>query len=142
MRILVPVDGSESADRAAAHAVSLAEGRSDAEIILLNVQNQETLDTSDVSSITSVGTDTRRAGEQSENAFRQAVRLCRAAQVKFTTRSALGRVAETIDTIAREVGADQIVMGSRGLGYVRSVVLGSVSSRVVQLAPMPVTLVK
>ena len=38
MRILVPVDGSDSANRAAAHAVALVRGRADAEIILLNVQ--------------------------------------------------------------------------------------------------------
>ena len=44
MRILVPVDGSDSANRAAAHAVALVRGRADAEIILLNVQNQRTLD--------------------------------------------------------------------------------------------------
>jgi nucleotide-binding universal stress UspA family protein len=55
MRILVPVDGSASANRAAAHAVSLADGRADAEITLLNVQNQRTLDTSDISSVMSVG---------------------------------------------------------------------------------------
>ena len=42
MRILVPVVGSDSANRAAAHAVALVKGRADAEIILLNVQNQRT----------------------------------------------------------------------------------------------------
>ena len=40
MRILVPVDGSDSANRAAAHAVALVKGRADAEIILLNVQRR------------------------------------------------------------------------------------------------------
>ena len=55
MRLLVPIDGSPSANRAAAHAVSLANGRADAEIILLNVQNQQTHDTPDISSVVSVG---------------------------------------------------------------------------------------
>ena len=55
MRILVPVDGSASAGRAAACATALAEGRPNAEITLLNVQNQQTLDVSDISGVTSVG---------------------------------------------------------------------------------------
>jgi nucleotide-binding universal stress UspA family protein len=142
MRILVPVDGSATAKRAAAHAVALAVGRADAQITLLNVQNQQTLDASDISSITSVGADAELAVDQSTKALREAIELCRDAQVKFETRAAFGPIAETINTIAREVQADQIVMGTRGLGPLRGAVLGSVSSKVVQLARVPVTLVK
>jgi nucleotide-binding universal stress UspA family protein len=142
MRILVPVDGSASANRAVAHAVSLAEGRANAGITLLNVQNQQTLDTSDISTITSVGADTERAAELSATALRQAIELCRNAQVKFDTRSAFGPIAETIDATARQVAADQIVMGTRGFGPLRRAVLGSVSAKVVRLARIPVTLVK
>ena len=58
MRILVPVDGSGSANRAMTYAVSLVDGPPDGEITLLNVPNQGTLDTSDISSVVSVGADT------------------------------------------------------------------------------------
>ena len=61
MRILVAVDGSDSANRAAAHAVALLKGRPDAEIILLNVQNQQRLDISDISRVTSVEANTKYA---------------------------------------------------------------------------------
>ena len=142
MRVLVPVDGSESANRAVAHAVLLAEGRVSGESTLLYVQNQQTLDTAEISGITSVGADTERAVDQSEKVLRQAIELCRNAHVKFNTRSAFGPIAEAIDTTAREIAADQIVMGTRGLGPLRGAVLGSVSSRVVRLARIPVTLVK
>ena len=142
MRILVPVDGSASANRAAAHAVSLADGRADAEITLLNVQNQRTLDTSDISSVVSVGSDMKLAVDQSEKALRHAIRLCRDAQVKFYTRSAFGPIAEIINKIARELNADQIVMGTRGFSPLRGAVLGSVSTKVVHLSRVPVTLVK
>jgi nucleotide-binding universal stress UspA family protein len=142
MRVLVPVDGSASANRAVAHAISLAEGRSGAVITLLHVQNQQTLDTSEVSGITSVGADSERAAEQSEKVLRQAIELCRNAQVKFDTRSAFGPIAETIETTAREVAADQIIMGTRGFGPLRRAFLGSVSAKVVHLARIPVTLVK
>ena len=104
MRILVPVDGSASAGRAAAYAIALAEGRPDAEIILLNVQNQQTLDISDISRVTSVGANAEYAADQSKKALRQAIELCRNAQVKFDTRSTFGPIAETINKIAREIG--------------------------------------
>jgi nucleotide-binding universal stress UspA family protein len=142
MRILVPVDGSGSADRAAAHALLLADGRADVEITLVNVQNESMLDTSDISSIMSVGADTELAVNQSKKALRRAIQLCRRAQIKFDTCSAFGPAAETINKIAREVKADQIVMGTRGFGPLRGAVLGSVSAKVVQLARVPVTLVK
>jgi len=95
MRILVPIDGSGSANRATVYAVSLVDGRPDAEITLLNVQNQGTLDTSDISSVASVGADTALAADRS--ALRHAIRLCSDAQTKFEIRSAFGPIVETID---------------------------------------------
>jgi nucleotide-binding universal stress UspA family protein len=142
MRILVPVDGSPSANRATAHALLLAGGRADAEIILVNVQNQATLDISDVSSVMSVAADTQLAATHAKKALGEAVRLCRNARVKFHTRSAFGPVAEAVIRIAREVKADQIVMGSRGFGPLRGLALGSVSAKVLHRAQIPVTLVK
>ena len=50
--------------------------------------------------------------------------------------------AETIDRVAREVGAHQIVMGTRGLGSLGNLFLGSVATKVVRLAQVPVALVK
>ena len=63
--------------------------------------------------------------------------------VTCQTRMEFGEaVAETIDRVARETGADQIVMGARGLGRFRGLMLGSVTTQVVHLANVPVTLVK
>ena len=142
MRVLVPVDGSASANRAAAHAVALVRERADAEIILLNVQNRRMLDIPDISRRTSVGTNAGRAVDQSKRAFGEAIELCRAAEVKFRTRSAFGLASEIINKIAGEVAADQIVMGTRGFSPLESVALGSVSTEVLQRASVPVTLVK
>jgi nucleotide-binding universal stress UspA family protein len=54
----------------------------------------------------------------------------------------IGPAAEIIARVAREQGCDGIVMGSRGLGAVSSVLLGSVSSRVLEITDLPVTLLK
>jgi nucleotide-binding universal stress UspA family protein len=141
LRIVVPVDGSAPANRAVAHALSLVAGRPDGEIIV-NVQNAQTLDISDISAVMTVEPDRRVAVRQSRSALRRAVALCRKAQGKFVTRAEIGSPAETIDRIAREVRANQIIMGTRGLGSLGNLLLGSVAARVVKLSQVPVTLVK
>jgi nucleotide-binding universal stress UspA family protein len=142
MRILVPVDGSAPANRAVAYATKLAAGRDDALITLVNVQGLETLEVSDVSAVMSRKADRQLAARRSKTALRKAVRICRDAQVKFETRVELGLIAETIDRLARQLGVDQIVIGSRGLGAIGRLVLGSVATKVARLARVPVTLVK
>lgn len=142
MRILVPVDGSGPSLRALEHALSFVEGRKDAEIILLNVQSRDTLDVSDFTAVISAEADRDLATRRSETALKRAIGLCRKAEVHFETRTELGAIAETIDRIARETEVDQIVMGTRGLGNLGRLFLGSIASAVTRLANVPVTLVK
>jgi nucleotide-binding universal stress UspA family protein len=49
-----------------------------------------------------------------------------------------GRAAEKITALAELLGVGLIVLGSRGLGMVKRLLLGSVSEGVVRLAPCPV----
>ena len=51
-------------------------------------------------------------------------------------------IAETICDFAKEYNYDQIIMGTRGLGNIKGIVLGSVSHKVIQIAPCPVTFIK
>jgi nucleotide-binding universal stress UspA family protein len=53
-----------------------------------------------------------------------------------------GRPAETITAVAEELGAGLVVVGSRGLGPVKRLVMGSVSEGVVDLASRPVLVVR
>jgi nucleotide-binding universal stress UspA family protein len=142
LRIVVPVDGSAPANRAVAHALSLVAGRPESEIVLVNAQNLQTLDISDISAVMTVEVDRQLAARQSQTAPRRAITLCRKAQARFVARAELGSPAETIDRVAREVGAYQIVMGTRGLGSLGNLFLGSVATKVVRLAQAPLTLVK
>ena len=50
--------------------------------------------------------------------------------------------SEAIENLAQEIGADLIVMGTRGLSGIKHVVLGSVAERAVRIAPCPVLTVK
>lgn len=52
-----------------------------------------------------------------------------------------GRPAEEIAGLAGELGADLVVVGSRGLGTLKRLVVGSVSEGVVSLAPCPTLIV-
>ena len=60
----------------------------------------------------------------------------------FDTYVKSGSPADEIVQTAEEVGADLIVMGSRGLGTVHSVLLGSVSDRVLHRAHCAVLVVR
>ena len=62
--------------------------------------------------------------------------------IKYASDIRTGAFAETIVQVAGERRCTRIVMGTRGLGAVSGVVLGSVTYGVVHLAAMPVTLVK
>ncbi len=50
--------------------------------------------------------------------------------------------SEAIATTAERIGADLIVMGTRGLSGIKHVLLGSVAERTVRIAPCPVLTVK
>jgi nucleotide-binding universal stress UspA family protein len=53
-----------------------------------------------------------------------------------------GRTQEVIADLAEEIGADLVVVGSRGMGTLKSLVVGSVSEGVVQLASCPVLVMR
>lgn len=53
-----------------------------------------------------------------------------------------GDPAESIIEVARTRKSDVVVMGSRGLGRLAGILLGSTSQKVVSLAPCPVLIVR
>ena len=61
--------------------------------------------------------------------------------VPFTTEVVAGRPADEIVAYADSIGADLIVIGSRGLGSVAGVLLGSVSRGVLRESRTPVVVV-
>ena len=140
MKLLVPVDGSAASHRAVDHALWLAQGRAEAILTLLNVQNRETLDISDID-VETAPVDVIAARE-SAKVLHPAIKACEAAGVRFQTRAGFGPIRDTILRVAHDVHADQIVMGSRGLGRLGNALLGSVVTGVIHEATVPVTVVK
>jgi nucleotide-binding universal stress UspA family protein len=62
--------------------------------------------------------------------------------VRVQSRVLSGNVVDKICECAEEVNADIVLVGSRGLGNIGSLVLGSVSERVVHKCPRSVMVVK
>jgi nucleotide-binding universal stress UspA family protein len=137
-KILLATDGSSTAEQAARHVVALKAGGLAFEVLLLNVQPKWA---------PARTRDEKREGlrmhlERSEKAMRAAKALLADAGIAFKTALRVGDAAENILRAAREARCDEIVMGTRGLGALAGLMLGSVAMKVVQLAKMPVTLVK
>lgn len=140
MRILLAVDGSEGSLNAAKHVARLAREGLAVEVVVTHVQapllfielllpmNDEKL--------------ARLTQEQGRQAVAPACAVLRAGAVAHRVEIASGEPGPRILELAAELGADLIVLGARGLGPVKGLLLGSVSSAVVQLAPIPVTAVK
>ena len=138
-RILVPVDGSDESLRALEHAVRMARLIGEAEIHLVNVQPPVSGSVG-----TFVGNETvaRFHREESDNALAAARKLLEREGLPARETVRIGSASQSIAEHARDLPCDQIVMGTRGLGHVGSLVLGSVATQVVHLTEFPVTLVK
>ena len=142
MKLLVPVDGSPASLRAVDFAVTFAKERQTASITLLNVQNPAMLNLAEGAGLMAAAWVEEEEDSRGEEALKGAVAACDAAGVPFDVRNERGAPAETIDRIAREDKFDHVVMGTRGLGSIRGLLVGSVATQVLHLVHVPVTLVK
>jgi nucleotide-binding universal stress UspA family protein len=141
-RILLATDGSEEADLAALRAVDLADA-TDSELHVVHVGVVPTF----LKSYPGTLGYERRLYEEIEEISRELLRKqsWRVKAAGGTVAGAhlrMGEVAMEIVALAEELGADLIVMGSRGLSGVRRALMGSVSDSVVRHAHCPVLVVR
>ncbi len=140
-KVLVPVDSSDSATRALRHAIGLAKQNPSIEFHIVNAHEPPI-----VYGEIAVYLPEEKARElqrrRSEDILKPAAELAKAAGVKFSTEILIGEVAGAIARYAQEHGCDAIVMGTRGMGAVGNLVLGSIATKVIHLTKLPVTLVK
>lgn len=136
-KILVPYDGSPSATHALQHAIGMARG-GDVHIELLNVQTPLPLGSLALSpdEIRQV-----QAGEAGK-VLAPARAILDACGVPYLAQSRVGSPPSEIARHCEEHACEAVVMGTRGLGPLSSVMAGSVATRVIHLVDVPVTLVK
>jgi nucleotide-binding universal stress UspA family protein len=153
-KILVALDGSESSQRAARAAVELAEKLKADLIVLHAISPPTSYYHSTIASPTGMSLPAPSqheidayyayarkvalgiVGETESKAKKQGV------HVKTEIPEAVSSVVETIINHAAKENADLIVVGTRGLGGFKKMLLGSVSSGIVSHANCPVLVVR
>lgn len=108
MKILVPISGSRNSLTAVRHAARIARDR-DAEIVLLNVQPALT---SYAAKHTSREAREAMRNERAEAALDGSRRLSETLGVRWRALTAVGPVADTVVSVARELRVDQMVLAT------------------------------
>lgn len=140
MKILLPVDGSGHSDRATRHVIAMLEGCGGHALHLINVQAP--IDAPEVRSHMRADEIEAMQETRGGDALVSARALLDQAGIAYTPAVLLGPIAESIARYATEQGCDKIVMGTRGLGAIGSVLMGSVTTELLRITELPVTLVK
>lgn len=140
LRFLVAVDGSETSGRMIDHLLKKnAWYKEPIEVHLLNVQHPLH---GDVTTFVDKEQIQQYHHDEGIKALADARAKLDAAGVRYVFHIGVGEPAQVIAHYARERQCDQIVMGSHGLGPVTSLVLGSVTTKVMHLTDLPVLIVK
>jgi nucleotide-binding universal stress UspA family protein len=142
-RILVPLDGSNTAQRGFEEALRLAR-LCDASLVLLHVVEIFPM----VADVASAAVWDQAITAQRENAQRMLERaheVARSAGIASETRledAAAARVCDVIVDQASDRRCDLIVMGTHGRRGIQHVFIGSDAERVVRMSAVPVLLVR
>ena len=135
-RILVPTDGSDVADAAAAHAVAMAAAVG-ARLDVLYVVDADAMGLVRPAQLDAdeVRTSLSEEGERTAGAV---VEAAAEAGVEAETVVRVGAPDEEIGAYAEEADVDVIVMGTHGRSGLDRVILGSVTERVIRGSKIPV----
>lgn len=134
-KILYADDRSEPAKRALPAVIDIAK-KSAAEVLVMHVRETDYLKGMPVE---------REAAEDATELVEGAVREIKDAGVSARGEvysAPYGYAATAIINEAAETGADLIVMGSRGLGELAGLLVGSTAHKVLHLAKCPVLIVR
>ena len=138
-KILISVDGSEHSDNAARFAAEFARDQGPVDIHLVNVEPKP------------VGWQTHGMEPDAVQAqlkayslqtMKSAQKILKAAGFRCQMHARIGDIAEEVVALADELKCDAIVIGTRGLGAIAGLALGSVTRKVLHLAALPVICIK
>jgi nucleotide-binding universal stress UspA family protein len=135
-KLLVPIDGSANSLRALAFVINRAKKDRQLRICLLNVQSPLPR---------SLFVTRTMIAEYHKSKSKEALARSRGIPAKHRMGAEIviriGQAAETIVKFAARRHCEEIVMGTRGLGSLKGLLLGSVTTRVIHFARVPVTVV-
>lgn len=140
MKILIPLDGSENADKALTYVMAnLANYKHVPQLLLLNVQWK--VATGNVKLFINQDTINDYYREQGMSALSHACGVLDTAKIPYQYHISVGNPTEAILQYAQEQAVDMVVMNKQGQGGLQSLLVGSVATKVVHAANFPVLLI-
>jgi nucleotide-binding universal stress UspA family protein len=142
-RILVPIDGSDTAERGLQEALGLAKAF-DSSLVLLSVVEYYPvmMEMATATTWEQISTDLRSHHERVLERAHDAAKAAGVASETHLEDAAAARVCDVIIDQAREHECDLIVMGTHGRRGLEHALVGSDAERVIRQAPCAVLLVR
>lgn len=140
-KVLLPVDGSDSAFQAALYVIAFIARHGPIELHVANVQPRPMEWQAQAHGKENEAINDHQAVE-AHLAMKAVLHALNEEGIPYQTHVKLGDAAETLAPLADELGCDNIIIGTRGLGAISGIVLGSVTRKLLHLAKVPVTCVK
>lgn len=138
-KVLLPVDGSDSAFQATLYVMDFVQKHGPLEVHVVNVQPKPL-------EWQTRGTDKEVINDpqaiEAHMVMKPILHALNEEEIAHQTHIKLGDPAEVLAALADELGCDHIVMGTRGLGAISGIVLGSVTRKVLHLTRIPVICIK
>jgi nucleotide-binding universal stress UspA family protein len=138
-KILVPVDGSDNSLRAFDQAIFIAKSTGAGLTAMHVIESPPTVYVESQKLLNDLLAKYRA---ESEKVLDKCEQIAEKSGVKIETVIAEGDAASNIVGYANKEGFNLIIIGSRGLGRFKEMVLGSVSNKVLHHAKCPVLIVK
>lgn len=140
-KVLLAVDGSDASLRATDQLIGLAARFNDPVEVHITTAHLTIPVAGRAANVVGQDAIDRYYREEMATALSPSIAKLRAAGITPIEHAVLGEPAASIVESATANGCEMIIMGTRGMGAIRSLVLGSIATKVVHLAQVPVLLV-
>ena len=141
LKILLPVDGSESAVRATQTLIDTIEWYREAPAIDVVAVHLPVPRVPNLGSFVSKDMIQKYYDDERAAMLAPSRKLLDTAGVTYTVHQMTGPIAESIVEKATECRSNMIFMGTRGMSALANMALGSVTTRVLHLVHIPVVLI-
>jgi len=141
--VLFPYDHSAPAQRALQYLINFSKTHQALEVHVLNVQGELRLHGRNNPLVAEVQQQIEaHARAHAEEITDQAMQALKDAGITCTRHAHVGEVLPEINRTLKAFGCDTVVMGTRGMGGLGNLLLGSVATQVIHGVDVPVLLVK
>lgn len=139
--ILVPIDGSDASLRALKTALEMTQQQNITYTLhVLNVQAP--VISNNAARFFSAAVLQSYYQDEGQIALNKAKEVLNDSNSNYEMHIEVGQIAEVVKNYVTQKNCDHIVMGTRGLGAVPGLLLGSAATKILSSVEVPVTLIK